>query len=218
MVKPKLLDLCCGIGGATKGYQRAGFEVIGVDIKTRSNYCGDEFYQMDVLEAISKLKRGAVQAVHASPPCQASCTMSKGTNSRKRHIQLIPEVRDALAGLDVPTVIENVQGAIMRKDVVLCGEMFSLDVIRHRYFEVEGFDCPQPEHIPHRGKVKGWRHGVYQDGPYYAVYGTVGGGKGNAQQWAKAMGIDWTISAAGITEAIPPAYTEYIGRSLIAVC
>jgi hypothetical protein len=113
------------------------------------------------------------------------------------------------------TVMENVQGSDLRKDLILCGEMFGLGVIRHRYFEVDGFTAEQPAHLPHRGRVRGWRHGVYYDGPYVAVYGE-GGGKGSVAEWQEAMGIDWTEDRKSIAEAIPPAYTEHIGRQLIA--
>jgi hypothetical protein len=73
---------------------------------------------------------------------------------------------------------------------------------------------PEPEHKPHRGRVAGWRHGEYFDGPYFAVYG-LGGGKGTVAQWQTAMGIDWTTERHEIAEAIPPAYTEFIGAGLI---
>src|SRR5690606_41019357 len=84
-------------------------------------------------------------------------------------------------------VIENVEGAMMRRDMVLCGEMFGLAVIRHRYFELGGWSAQAPDHKEHRGRVSGYRHGVWYDGPYFAVYGA-GGGKGSVQQWQEAMG------------------------------
>jgi hypothetical protein len=92
--------------------------------------------------------------------------------------------------------------------------MFGLGVIRHRYFEVS-VPVVQPAHIPHRGRVAGWRHGQYFDGPYFAVYGE-GGGKGSVPQWQQAMGINWTDVRKEIAEAIPPAMTEHIGRQVIA--
>lgn len=111
-------------------------------------------------------------------------------------------------------MIENVAGAPLRKDLMLCGEMFGLRVIRERYFELHGVHVEQPVHLPHKGRVTGWRHGEYYAGPYVAVYGR-GGGKGSVPQWQDAMGIDWTSSRESLAEAIPPAYTEYIGRKLI---
>jgi DNA (cytosine-5)-methyltransferase 1 len=77
-----------------------------------------------------------------------------------------------------------------------------------------GFKATAPAHKPHRGRVRGWRHGTYYDGPYVAVYGD-GGGKGSVQEWQAAMGIDWTDDRKAIAEAIPPAFTEHIGRQLI---
>ena len=129
------------------------------------------------------------------------------------HVDLIPQTRELLDELGVPTVIENVQGAKVRRDLTLCGEMFGLDVIRHRYFECS-FPITQPGHVKHRGRVRGWRHGQYFDGPYVAVYGD-GGGKGTVAQWQQAMGIDWTDVRLEIAEAIPPAYTEFVGRQLM---
>jgi hypothetical protein len=93
--------------------------------------------------------------------------------------------------------------------------MFGLGVIRHRYFELGRWSAAQPAHVKHRGRVAGWRHGEYFDGPYFAVYGS-GGGKGTVKQWQEAMGIDWTDDRREIAEAIPPAMTNYIGAQLIA--
>ncbi|MFD4461333.1 hypothetical protein [Nocardia sp. NPDC058480] len=112
-------------------------------------------------------------------------------------------------------MIENVQGSKLRRDLTLCGEMFGLGVIRHRYFELGGWSMPQPAHVAHRGRVAGYRHGERFDGPYVAVYGQ-GGGKGTVRQWQSAMGIDWTSDRVELAEAIPPAYTEFLGRQLIA--
>jgi DNA (cytosine-5)-methyltransferase 1 len=108
-------------------------------------------------------------------------------------------------------VIENVAGAPIRRDLVLCGEMFGLSVIRHRFFELGGWTADRPEHRKHRGRVAGMRHGEWFTGPYFAVYGD-GGGKGSVAQWQEAMGIDWTDVRKEIAEAIPPAYTEFIGH------
>lgn len=216
MRKSVLLDLfCCG-GGAARGYQQAGFHVIGVDINPQPDYCGDEFFQGDAFEMFYRIARSRpVTAVHASPPCQASSALTKGTNRGREYPQLIPQTRRMLSPLGIPTVIENVQGSDLRRDLTLCGEMFGLGVIRHRYFEVSGFEAVQPVHKPHRGRVRGWRHGQYHDGPYVAVYGD-GGGKGSVQEWQQAMGIDWTDDRKTLVEAIPPAYTEFIGRQIMA--
>lgn len=215
MTRPRLLDLFCCAGGAAMGYHRAGFDVIGVDINPQPRY-PFEFHQGDALEYL--VGHGMqFDAIHASPPCQASCTLIKGNQKATagNHVDLIPDTRALLSYYQVPTVIENVQGSNLRRDLTLCGEMFGLDVIRHRYFEVEGFEVDQPDHKKHRGRVAGYRHGEWFDGPYFAVYGD-GGGKGTVSDWQSAMGIDWTDRRRELAEAIPPAYTEHIGRQILA--
>lgn len=223
MSRPLLLDLYCGAGGAGMGYHRAGFDVVGFDLHQQPNY-PFTFIQADALDVLRGLVtlgpwwRGRrVEAVHTSPPCQASTALTKGTNRGREYPQLIPPTRELLQQLDVPSVIENVQGAEIRRDVTLCGEMFGLGVIRHRYFELRNATVDQPAHKPHRGRVAGYRHGEWFDGPYFAVYGD-GGGKGTVAQWQTAMGIDWTDVRKEIAEAIPPAYATYIGAQLIQAC
>lgn len=225
MSRPRLLDLFCGAGGAAAGYHRAGFDVTGVDIAPQPDY-PFEFHHMDAFLALAQINQTPFSgpayglagrqfdAIHASPPCQASTALTKGTNQGRIYPQLIPGVRTMLMAHGVPTVIENVQGSALRRDLTLCGETFGLGVIRHRYFELTGFTAPQPAHKAHRGRVRGWRHGVYYDGPYLAVYGE-GGGKGSVSEWQAAMGIDWTTDRKAIAEAIPPAYTSHIGSHLL---
>ena len=218
-MRPLLLDLYCGAGGAARGYMDAGFRVIGVDIEDQPNYCGDDFYQMDALDYLQDTmdcNEFEFDAVHASPPCQASCALIKGNQKATagNHINLIPQTRDLLARTRVPTIIENVQGSDLRRDLTLCGEMFGLDVIRHRYFECN-FPVVQPAHVKHRGRVRGWRHGEYHDGPYVAVYGD-GGGKGSIPEWQAAMGVPWMQTRHEIAESIPPRYAEYVGTQLLA--
>ena len=212
MTRPKLLDLFCGAGGAGVGYHRAGFDVVGVDINPQPNY-PFTFHQGDALEYLADHGH-EFDAIHASPPCQASSTLTKGTNAGREYPQWIPATRAALLATGLPTVMENVQGSDLRRDLTLCGEMFGLEVIRHRYFELSGFTVTPMAHKPHRGRVAGMRHGEWFTGPYFAVYGE-GGGKGSVAQWRRAMGIDWTDSRREIAEAIPPAYSEFIGRQLI---
>ena len=114
----------------------------------------------------------------------------------------------------MPTIIENVQGSDLRRDLTLCGEMFGLQVIRHRYFELSGFPFIPTPHKPHRGRVAGWRHGEWFDGPYFAVYGE-GGGKGTVKQWQDAMDMHWTDNHKSIAESIPKAYTRFIGGQVM---
>ncbi|MEV0010820.1 DNA methylase [Streptomyces sp. NPDC047973] len=223
--RPRLLDLFCCAGGAAMGYNRAGFEVTGVDIVDRPNYpFPSRFHRADALEHLARLiASGEIEryaAVHASPPCQAGCSLTVGTNASRgwgrEHVQLIPELRRLLDATGLPYVIEQPNGkAPVRKDLSLCGEMFGLDVIRHRNFELSGWSVPHMPHRPHRGRVRGWRHGQYFDGPYVAAYGA-GGGKATVQEMQQAMGITWTDVREELTEAIPPAYTELIGRAFIA--
>jgi DNA (cytosine-5)-methyltransferase 1 len=129
------------------------------------------------------------------------------------HPQLIPETRLELSCINRPYIIENTAGAPIRKDLTLNGDMFGLDVWRPRWFEYGGgFTCIQPDgpRKPLRGRVRGWRHGEWFDGPYVAVYGK-GGGKASVTEAQEAMGIDWTDDWHELTEAIPPAYTRHIG-------
>ena len=213
VARPKLLDLCCGAGGAGMGYNREGFDVVGIDIEPQPDY-PFTFHRADALEYL--VEHGhEYDAIHGSPPCQASCMLTKGTNKGREYPNMIPALRELLDEIGRPYVIENVQGSDLRRDLTLCGEMFGLGVIRHRYFEISGFEPTAPAHKPHRGRVRGWRHGAYYDGPYVAVYGD-GGGKGSVAEWQEAMGIDWTDDRKAIAEAVPPSYTEHIGRQLLA--
>ncbi|MEU8501716.1 DNA methylase [Streptomyces lavendulae] len=220
--RPLLLDLFCCAGGAAMGYYRAGFAVDGVDIAARPRY-PFTFRQGDALTVLADLiasgEINAYSAIHTSPPCQAGCALTVGTNQAKgwgrSHIQLIPELRTLLDATGLPYVIEQPNGkAPVRRSLVLCGEMFGLGVIRHRNFELGGWTATQPAHRPHRGRVRGWRHGQYHDGPYVAAYGA-GGGKATIGEMQAAMGIDWTDVREELTEAIPPAYTQWIGRALL---
>ena len=200
-----ILDLYCGAGGASTGYHRAGWKVVGVDVNPQPDY-PFRFHQADALEYVRDHGH-LYDAIHASPPCQAYLP---GNLNRPDSPKLYEATRDALNDLRLPYVIEN---PAARADLILCGEMFGLDVIRHRRFELGMRRIPQPIHKSHRGGVAGMRHGVWHEGPYFAVYGN-GGGKGTVPQWQHAMGIDWTSNRRSIAEAIPPAYTEWIGRLL----
>lgn len=208
----KLLDLFCGAGGAGKGYMDAGFDVTGIDIAAQPDYPGT-FIEGDALAYLAAHGH-EYDAIHASPPCQASSALTKGTNKGKEYLNLIPATRALLALHQVPTVIENVQGSDLRRDLTLCGEMFGLGVLRHRYFEVSGFTALPLAHKPHRGKVRGWRHGTYYDGPYLAVYGD-GGGKGSVKEWQDAMDMHHTSNRKSIAEAIPPAFARFVGGQIM---
>lgn len=207
MRRPKVLDLYAGVGGAGRGYADAGFEVVGVDIAPQPDN-PFEFVQADAIQAV-RVYADQFDLIHASPPCQRYNALTAGTNRRllETYADLYGATRAALEATGKPYVIEN---PASRPDVVLCGEMFGLRVIRHRNFELGGWKAEAPEHLKHRGRVAGMRHGVWYEGPYFAVYGC-GGGKGTVPQWQGAMGIHWTNNRKSIAEAIPPAYTRYIG-------
>jgi len=218
-----VLDLYCCAGGAARGYQRAGFEVIGIDIEPRPRYCGDAFLQADAIESLTNWRDWGwtPDLIHASPPCQAGCTLTNGTNRAngwgREHQQLVPQTRHFLEEIGIPYVIEQPAGhkGLIRTDLRLCMDMFPVGpppwVMRHRDFEISGFKVGQPRHVRHRGYVRGMRHGVLRDGPYVAAYGS-GGGKATIAEMQHALGIDWTTEREELTEAIPPAYTEHIGR------
>ncbi|GAA2246343.1 hypothetical protein GCM10010430_30470 [Kitasatospora cystarginea] len=195
------------------GYHQAGFEVVGVDIDHQPSY-PFEFIRADAVE-YATANAHLFDFVHASPPCQSHSALTKGTNKGRTYPDILGPLRNVLTASGVPFVLENVQGSPLRRDLTLCGEMFGLRVIRHRYFEVHGFTANAPSHQPHRGRVAGMRHGQWFEGPYFAVYGE-GGGKGTVSQWQDAMGIHWTDVRREIAEAIPPAYTTYVATQFLA--
>src|SRR5678815_3968779 len=119
-MKPRLLDLFCGAGGAAMGYHRAGFEVVGVDIKPQPHY-PFEFHQADAMT----FPLEGFDAIHASPPCQAFCDL-KDMHNAKQHDNLLTPIRKRLAESGVPYVIENVRGAPLDGKLRLCGSMFDL--------------------------------------------------------------------------------------------
>lgn len=215
---PRLLDLFCGIGGAGMGYRLAGWEIVGVDIAPMPDYPG-QFHRGDALEFVRRYG-SAFDLIHASPPCQPSSLMTKGTRGAPGAVvnaDLIPATRVALRTAGAPWVMENVVGSRVRRDLLLCGEMFGLRVIRHRYFQLEGVAVAQPSHPKHRGRVAGWRHGTYVAGnaAYVQVHGKGGGGKATRAAAKDAMGIDWTDDHAAIFQAIPPSFTAYIGSQIL---
>lgn len=208
------LDAYCNIGGAGMGLHLAGYNVVGVDILDQPRY-PFEFHQADAIDYIAT--NGAdFDLISAGPPCQYDCMLTAGTNQARRsqYPDLLEPTRAAIEATGRPYVIEQPPGRAskrMRVDVTLCGEMFGLQVLRHRNFELGGWTTPRPAHLPHRGRVAGMRHGEWFTGPYFAVYGD-GGGKGSVAQWQAAMGIAWTDVRRELAEAIPPAYTELLGR------
>lgn len=218
MSKPRLLDLFCGAGGCTKGYQRAGFYVVGVDIAPQPRYCGDEFIQADALAYVAQHGH-KFDAIHASPPCQVHSQLKSlyADDYRDRHADLIPATREIVQRSGKPYVIENVVGAPLHYPVMLCGSMFGLKVYRHRLFETSALMLA-PVHVPHKDQCKAVGRGISPKG-FISVTGTGGFGIPDGFRYAcGAMGIEW-MKRAELSQAIPPAYTEWIGRHLMeALC
>jgi len=205
-MRPRLLDLFCGAGGAAVGYHRAGWDVIGVDIAPQPDY-PYQFIEIDALTVPVSFISHFFAAVHASPPCQRY--IRSGLVDRERHPDLLPAARELLEQTGLPWVIENVPGAPMRPDAVLCGSMFGLAVRRHRWFEfswTEPLPVPPCDHSQPIAGVYGNAHG--RSGAYDGMLPS------DLVTWSWAMGIDW-MSTAELADAIPPAYTELIGHQLL---
>jgi DNA (cytosine-5)-methyltransferase 1 len=210
VTRPRLLDLFCGAGGAAMGYSRAGFDVVGVDIAPQPNY-PFEFWQYDALRFLEENQAvdDPFDAIHASPPCPAYSLVSGFQGVANRHPDLVGPVRTLLDQAPTPYVIENVPGAPLRRDVVLCGEMFGLRVHRHRIFETRGVFVMQPPHSLHA--LRGGTTNC-ETGPGIARWIT--GNYADHQDAGDAMGIDW-MNRRELANAIPPAYTEFIGAQLL---
>lgn len=212
----RLLDTYCCAGGVAVGYARAGFEVLGVDKDPQPNY-PFEFIQADALEFLSATRfvRNSFDAIHASPPCQAFTDLQK--QNKRTYPELIAPTRALLEEIDLPYVIENVEGAPLIDPIVLCGTMFpGLRVLRHRLFE-SNIPLESPPHGPHplvftHDKRKAHYGLLDQDTAFVQV---TGGGNATVANKAAAMGIDW-MTGHELNEAIPPAYTEHVGRQLAA--
>lgn len=191
----RVLDLYCGVGGASAGYAQAGHDVTGVDISRQPNYP----YRLIRADAISYAARHgeSYDVIHASPPCQAYTALTGGRPNRDRYPDLIPGTRGVLNLIGTPWIMENVPGAIMRRDLVLCGSYFQLQVIRHRYFEMSGLQVIQPQHVDHPDD-------------YISVYGSGGGYKGSLDDWRNAMQLHHAVTRRELANALPPAYTRYI--------
>jgi len=201
VVRPKLLDLFCKAGGAAMGYHRAGFDVIGVDIEPQKNY-PFTFIHGDAIEYLKK-NGWKFDVIHASPPCQAYSNAAK--IMKRKHQDLIEATRNAMPAK--PWVIENVEGSPLINPITLCGSMFALGTYRHRLFE-SSIRLVTPHHSPHiKRTTKMGRRPV--DGEMMHVVGNFSG----VADARVAMGIDW-MTRDELREAIPPAYTEYIGRQL----
>lgn len=214
--KPTILDLFCGEGGASMGYALAGFDVVGVDFKMHRRY-PFPFYEWDAMT----FPLEGFDAIHASPPCQRFSALNKGRGNAASHPDLVGPIRQRLEGVygDVPWVIENVPQAPLRNPITLCGSMFGLRIPagylrRHRGFE-SNVELRAPGPCVHAGTVLGvYGHGR---GGHARADGTPRGyaQSVNAEDARALMGMPWA-SRDGCSQAIPPAYTEWIGRQLLA--
>jgi DNA (cytosine-5)-methyltransferase 1 len=210
---PRLLDLFCGAGGVAMGYHRAGFDVVGVDIRPQPNY-PFRFIQQDVLLFDESERFGFLQsfdAIHASPPCQAYSPLN-ALSPHKSYPDLVAATRAMLDDSGVLYVIENVMSAplIKERSIVLCGSMFGLRTYRHRRFESH-LKLVAPEHPKHTVlTATKQRKARWVEGWNVSVTGDVGTYVGPL-----AMGIGW-MTGNELCEAIPPAYTQFIGEQLLA--
>lgn len=205
--KPRLLDLFCCQGGAAEGYRRAGFDVVGVDIAPQPRY-PFAFIQHNCLTLDQRFLQ-SFDAIHASPPCQAHTLCQR--IQKNAHPDLVAATRALLASTGVRYIIENVEGAPLIDPVLLCGAMFpGLRVYRHRLFE-SNIALSTPDHPPHHAPLRKMGRPPAA-GDFMHVVGNFSG----VEQAKAAMGgVDW-MNRDGLRESIPPAYTEHLGRQLIA--
>jgi DNA (cytosine-5)-methyltransferase 1 len=226
-MKPRLLDLFCGAGGAAMGYHRAGFDILGVDIQPQPNY-PFRFMQGDAVTVLEnwwiQQEVGAFDAIHASPPCQAHTSMQSVAKNGHAHPDMIAPVRELLQHTGLPYVIENVVGAPLDDPITLCGSSFGLGVIRpdtgrwhdlrwHRLFETSWLIGMTPP-CGHAGRKA---VGLYGDHLHWGRRATDGelSGPNALRLGGIAMQIEW-MNWPELVQAIPPAYTEWVGEALLA--
>lgn len=218
----KALDLFCGGGGASVGLKKAGFEVEGVDIKEQPDY-PFKFFHFDIFDKLRFYNMNVYRfdLIWASPPCQAFSKASAPARFKgKKYPDLISRTRNILLETKIPFIIENVCQAPIRKDLILNGMMFDLGVIRPRAFEIEGFEVSL--------KLFKKRTGTTRDGSYISVAGRGADSKQSYKIYMKkhnlktikesfkhAMDINWMENLSNISEAVPPAYSEYIGKQFL---
>lgn len=208
----RLLDLYCGAGGAAMGYHRAGFDdITGVDIEPMPHY-PFRFVQADALEYLAA-HGSEYDVIHASPPCQAYSVTASLPNVGD-YPDLIVATRNGLRDVGKPYIIENVVGAPLINAIVLCGSMFGLSLIRHRAFETE----PPVYFVPMTHSCKHLYTGSHRGCSSFkngALAITVTGNNYPLIDGLQAMGIDWMTTRDELSEAIPPAYTEWIGKRIL---
>lgn len=214
-MRPLLLDLFCGAGGAAMGYHRAGFDVVGVDIAPQPHY-PFEFHQADALTALHDLLNltgpYACDVIHASPPCQHYSQMSLcRPGLAATYPDLVDPTRQLLRATGLPYVIENVVGAPLENPVQICGSGLGATLQRHRLFESNvmlwGVPCAHGQNAwnPDYGHATGRKRRRVP---------VIGEWRIRKELQDEAMGIDW-MTLEELSEAIPPAYAEWIGTQLI---
>ncbi len=230
-MKPRLLDLFCGAGGCARGYMDAGFYVVGVDINPQPHYCGDEFYQADALQVLDILISGGIwqgyrfsdfAVIHASPPCQDYSSASHyGGKKPSTFPRLLGAMRKRLLATGKPWILENVAGAKpdMLNPVMICGTALGLRVQRHRFFE-SNYILFAPGPCNHRAYDVSVR---CKRSEYLGAYRDAVTANGHAVRRPPscqvsiariAMDIDW-MTGHELGEAIPPAYTRWIGSQIM---
>lgn len=215
----KVLDLYCGVGGAAVGYADAGFDVIGVDIVDQPRY-PFEFIRADAIDVLERFG-GDFDVIHASPPCQAYSRAVRSTDSQwtptrgRNEPRLIAATRDAMPP-GKPYVIENVvsraTAAELHDPILLCGSMFGLHIPRHRYFE-SNVPLDAPPHPSCRGMAKRAAAELGFDVRDMTVTGK-GRRSGTSDRWRLLLGIEHPALQRELSEAIPPAFTKYIGEQI----
>lgn len=209
----KLLDLfCCG-GGAGRGYEIAGFAVVGVDNKPQPKHRG-KFVLADAIEFCTKYGRD-FDVIHASPPCQKySLSAMQHRLKGKDYPDLIEETRRALIAIGVPYIIENVPGSPLIKPITLCGSMFQaadgsglLRTYRHRMFE-SNMTLYAPPCFHNYPQAKMGRRA--KPGEFIHFVGNYT----DADIVKKMLGLDW-LTKKEISQCVPPQYTEFLGRQII---
>jgi len=196
VTRPRLLDLFCGAGGAAEGYHRAGFDVVGVDLHPQPRY-PYEFVQADAMT----WPLDGFDAIHASPPCQHYAPVTRWRGDPDDHPDFLRATIVRLNKSGLPWVVENVPGAPMHPDFILCGSQFDLPVRRHRWFATN------------------WAHHTWSLMPpcWHSAddYSFDHGGKQPESVYRDAIGCPW-MTVQESREAIPPAYTQWIGEQLLA--
>ncbi len=224
-MKLRALDLFCKAGGATRGLQKAGFHVTGVDIEAQPRYCGDAFFQADAL----KFPLEGFDFIWASPPCQAYSALKSCT---RKHAKLVVPVRHRLAASRIPYAIENVVGAPLIDPVILCGAAFHLSAIcddglirwlkRHRLIEASfpitsrGCRCTPGEKLGVYGQGQRrtnrlGRFGAPKPEHWHCSHG---GYQGSQRERNAVMGTPW-MTMRDAAQAVPPAYSRFIGRQAL---